>query len=74
LQGVPRSWLERIQLDNAALLARRVYAGHLDLFDSVYVRQGRDVKRSMEVIRDVVRDVADPFEALRAHVIAIPQR
>jgi predicted aminopeptidase len=70
LQDVPVAWLQRIQLDNAALLARRVYAGHLDLFDSVYVREGGDVRRAMEVIRDVVRDATDAFRALRVHVNA----
>jgi predicted aminopeptidase len=73
LQGIPASWLERIQLDNAALLARRVYSGHLDLFDSVYVREGRDVKRAMESIRDVVRGQSDPFMALRDHLRSHPR-
>jgi predicted aminopeptidase len=65
LRGVNVQALGRIQLDNAALLARRTYAQRLDLFDSVYVRQGRDVRRSIETIRAAVRDAKDPFEALR---------
>lgn len=66
LQGVSPAWLERIPLDNAALLARRVYAGHLDLFDSVYVRQDRDLRRTMQAIREAVGGSADPFAALRS--------
>ena len=64
LNRYPREYLERLQLDNAALLARRVYARRLDLFDSVFVRQGRDVRRAIDVIRSSVGGATDPFEAL----------
>jgi predicted aminopeptidase len=75
LRTVPRAWLERMQLDNAALLARRVYSRQLDLFDSVYVREGHDVRRAITVIRGLVRDATDPFAALRSHVAgAAPSR
>jgi len=66
LRGVNQQALGRIQLDNAALLARRVYAQRLDLFDSVWVRNGRDVKRSILAVRTAVRDAPDPFGALEA--------
>jgi predicted aminopeptidase len=66
LVGVNLEALGRIQLDNAALLARRVYAQRLDLFDSVWVRNGRDVRRTIEAVRSVVRDSRDPFGALDA--------
>ena len=36
-------------------LARRTYAQRLELFDSVWVRNGRDVRRTIRVIRDGVR-------------------
>jgi len=65
LARVPRSYLERLPLDNAALLARRTYARELDLFDSVFVRQGGDVRRAIGAIRDAVRGAPDPFAALR---------
>jgi predicted aminopeptidase len=64
LRGVNLQALGRIQLDNASLLARRVYAQRLDLFDSVWVRNDRDVRRSIAAVRDVVRGVSDPFKAL----------
>ena len=64
LRGVRTDYLARIQLDNAALLARRVYAQRLDLFDSVWVRNGRDVRRSIAAVQAVVRDARDPFSAL----------
>ena len=64
LRGVSMEWLSRIPLDNASLLARRVYAQRLDLFDSVWVRNGRDVRRTIEAVRSAVRDSRDPFGAL----------
>jgi len=66
LRGVNVQALGRIQLDNASLLARRVYAQRLDLFDSVWVRNDRDVKRSIAAVRGAVRDASDPFGALEA--------
>ena len=64
LRGVDVTRLGRIQLDNAALLARRVYAQRLDLFDSVWVRNHRDVKRTISAVQSAVRDSRDPFAAL----------
>lgn len=64
LRGVDVTRLGRIQLDNAALLARRVYAQRLDLFDSVWVRNGRDVRRSIDAIRSAVAGQTRPFDAI----------
>ena len=64
LRGVNLSALSRIQLDNAALLARRVYAQRLDLFDSVWVRNDRDVRKTIAAIQATVRNVPEPFIAL----------
>jgi predicted aminopeptidase len=64
LKGVSPQWLERTPLNNAALLARRVYAQRLDLFDSVWVRNDRNVRRTIDAIRATVRNEPDPFDAL----------
>jgi predicted aminopeptidase len=64
LKGVDPHRLGAIQLDNAALLARRVYAQRLDLFDSVWVRNGRNVRQTIGAVRTAVRDSPDPFGAL----------
>jgi predicted aminopeptidase len=64
LRGVNPGFLGRIQLDNAALLARRVYAQRLDLFDSVWVRNDRDVRRTIDALRSAVAGSQRPFEAL----------
>src|SRR5687767_6722251 len=68
LRGINASYLSRIPLDNASLLARRVYAQRLDLFDSVWVRNDRDVKRTIVAVQSVVRDSRDPFAALEGLV------
>ena len=64
LRGVNPQWLARVPLDNASLLARRVYAQRLDLFDSVWVRNGQDVRKSITAVREAVRGAPDPFDAL----------
>ena len=66
LRNVNVQALGRIQLDNAALLARRVYAQRLDLFDSVWVRHDRDVKRTIDAVQTAVRGAANPFDALES--------
>jgi len=60
----PRA-LERMRLDNATLVARRLYASDLDLFDRVYEREGRDLHRALQRIMGIARDADDPFAALR---------
>jgi len=64
LRRVNLNALSRIQLDNAALLARRVYAQRLDLFDSVWVRNDRDVRKTIAAIQATVRSARQPFIAL----------
>jgi predicted aminopeptidase len=64
LHGIPAARLEAIPLDNAALLARRVYARQLDAFDSVWVRNGRDLRGTIAAIRSAVEGSPRPFEAL----------
>lgn len=50
LRTYPAGWTERVTLNNAVLLSRRVYAERLDYFDSVYVAEGRDLKRAIQRI------------------------
>lgn len=58
LKGYPKGWVEKVPLNNAVLLSRRVYAEGLDRFDSVYVAEGRDLRKAIERIieREKVRD------------------
>ena len=43
-------YAERLPLDNAALLARRVYLSDLDAFERVYADAGRDLARSIDTL------------------------
>ena len=67
LRTVAPRYLERVRLDNAALLARRIYLTDLDLFDSVWVRERRHTRSAIGRIIAIARqnDDGDPYEALR---------
>jgi predicted aminopeptidase len=65
--------LERMRLDNAALIARRIYLTDLDLFDALWIREGQDLKRSIDQIVALAKSKPnDPFGALRAWVAKTP--
>jgi predicted aminopeptidase len=67
LRTVSPRYLERLELDNATLLAGRIYQTDLALFDSVFVREGSDTRRTIErVIALAKREPKRPYEALRA--------
>jgi predicted aminopeptidase len=61
----PRA-LERMRLDNAALMARRIYQTDLDLFDQVWMQEKGDLRRTVDRIIALARArPKDPFGALR---------
>jgi predicted aminopeptidase len=67
LRTINPRYAERVPLDNAALLARRVYASDLDLFDRIYEREGKDLKRAIgRVIAVARKNKEDPFAGLRS--------
>ncbi len=73
LKTINPVYAERVPLDNASLLARRVYASDLQLFDDVYEKEGRNLKRTIgRVIALAKSKPADPFGAVRAWVGAAP--
>ena len=62
-------YAERVPLNNASLLARRVYASDLDVFDLIYEKEGRDLKRAIgRVIGLAKANPKEPFAALRRWV------
>jgi predicted aminopeptidase len=66
LKTINPLYAERVQLNNAALLARRVYASDLDVFDVIYEREGRDLKRTIGRVIGLARSKPkDPFAGLR---------
>jgi predicted aminopeptidase len=69
LKTINPRYAERVPLDNASLLARRVYASDLDVFDQIYVREGRDLKRTIgRIIALAKSNTQEPFSALRKWV------
>ena len=67
LRTIDTRYLERVRLDNAALLAQRIYLTDLDRFDALYDREGRDLRRTVVRIIALAKSrPADPFAALRA--------
>jgi predicted aminopeptidase len=66
LRTFPAGWAERVVLDNAVVMARRVYATELELFDVVYVREERNLTRAVQRIVALARERPDdPFAAMR---------
>jgi predicted aminopeptidase len=67
LHTIPSKALERVRLDNAALLAHRLYNTDLDLFDQVWVKQSGNLRRTIPLIIDLAKlNPKDPFAAIRA--------
>ncbi len=65
----PRS-LERVRLDNAALLAHRLYDTDLDLFDEIWVLEQGDLRRTVPRIIALAKSrPKDPFGALRDAIV-----
>jgi hypothetical protein len=63
--------LERMRLDNAALLARRIYSTDLDAFDMVWASQRGDLRATVLRIIELAKTrPKDPFGALRGSIPA----
>jgi hypothetical protein len=55
-----------VQLDNASLLARRVYARNLELFDAIYAKEEQNLRRTIgRVIGLAKSSPKDPYGALQ---------
>ena len=66
LRTVAPRYVERVRLDNAALLSRRIYQTDLDLFDAVWVRERMDTRSAIARIIAIAKtDEKRPYEALR---------
>ncbi|MDQ6771279.1 MAG: aminopeptidase [Gemmatimonadota bacterium] len=66
LKTISPRYAERVPLDNASLLARRVYASDLDVFDRIYEREGKDLKRTIgRIIGLAKKNPKNPFLPLR---------
>ncbi|MDE3172718.1 MAG: aminopeptidase [Gemmatimonadota bacterium] len=69
LPTIDPRYLGRIRLDNAVLLAQRIYSTDLGAFDEVYDREGRDLRRTVRRVIAIAKSrPGDPFGALDAWV------
>jgi predicted aminopeptidase len=67
LKTINPRFAQRVPLDNASLLARRVYASDLDVFDRVYEREARDLRRTIGRVIGLAKSRRqDPFGALQS--------
>jgi predicted aminopeptidase len=67
LRTIPPAALEHVRLDNAALLAHRIYNTDLDLFDRIWVRENGDLRSAISRIIELAKSRPDdPFAALRS--------
>lgn len=64
--------VQRIRLDNAVLMSRRVYLTDLDAFDAVLTKNGGNMRVTIQKIIDAAKgDRKKPFEAVKR--LALPQ-
>ena len=58
--------IERIRLDNAVLMARRIYLTDLDAFDAVLAKNGGDLRTAIRAIIAAAKaDKDHPFDAVK---------
>jgi predicted aminopeptidase len=66
LKNIDPRALARIRLDNAALLAHRIYNTDLDAFDQVWVKEGGDLKKTIARVIELAKGrPKDPFGAIK---------
>ena len=73
LHTYPPHWAERVTLNNAVLLSRRVYAQGLDQFDAVFAREGNNLRKTIARITQIVNVKMSPDSAV-AMWLANPAR
>ena len=65
LVTIDRQYGTRVRLDNAALLARRIYATGLGDFERAWEQEGKNVRRTLDRIAKAAVDASDPFAVVR---------
>lgn len=63
---IPTWYAQRVSLNNASLLANRIYRTELELFDQVYYRERMDLRRTIgRIISLAKKSPDDPYGAVR---------
>lgn len=66
LEAYRAEWLVNRTLNNASVVASKIYRTNLELFEQAYQAHGADVRRTVEAIAEAVRTRGDaePFEVI----------
>ncbi len=59
-------WARRAVLNNAALIARRIYYDRLDLFEAAYTHTGGDLRAFVQAVKHAVEGKKDAYAAVAA--------
>ena len=73
LRTLDASYADRVRLDNAVLMARRVYMTDLDVYDQVLARSGGDVRAAVARIIELASGSTAPVDAMRQWLDARPE-
>jgi predicted aminopeptidase len=66
MKSVSMRYLERVRLDNAALLARRVYSTDLSTFDRLFRLEGSDMRKTIgRIVTLGSANPKDPYGAVK---------
>ena len=69
LRTMPARYAERVTLDNAALMARRVYLTDVEIFDRAYARERGQLSATIRRVIALAKGAkGDPFAAVREWV------
>jgi predicted aminopeptidase len=69
LRTIGPQYLERMRLDNGALLAHRVYLTDVEAFDAVWEKEGENLPATVKKIIELAKsDTKNPFDAVRKYV------
>jgi predicted aminopeptidase len=69
LRTMPARYAERVTLDNAALMARRVYLTDVEIFDRAYARERGQLSATIRRVIGLAKGAkGDPFAAVREWV------
>ena len=67
-----QDWGRRARLNNAALIARRIYYDRLDIFESAYARTGGNLKVFVQGVKKAVKGQKDAYLAVERMKEATP--
>jgi hypothetical protein len=65
LKTIAPSYATRVRLDNASLLARRIYATNLGAFEEAWEKDGRSVRKTLDRIAAAAPNAVDAYTVVK---------